>query len=258
MKSKITGIIIAKNESEKIGDALKSLDWVDKLMLIDTGSVDKTINIAKKHDAEIHIIKLGSFSDWRNLGLQKAKTKWVLYLDADERVTPLLRREIKEVTKQPDALNAYAIPRRNYILGREFKHGGEWPDYQIRLLNKSGAGPWTGDVHERPKVDGEVGHLEEPMIHLKHDNFEDMVKKTNKWSDIEANLIYNSGHPKMVPWRFLRIMLTEAFDRLIKKQGFRDGKEGIIYSLYQVWSRFITYAKLWELQIKSGDSDMTK
>ena len=248
-KVDLTVCIIAKNEEQKIEDALKSAKWADELLLIDTGSTDKTVNIAKRHNAKIVTYTKGSFNDWRNRGMQEASGEWILYLDADERITPLLKDEIQQIIQPGPSYNAYAIPRRNYIFGKEFRYGGEWPDHQIRLLKVSKLKEWTGEVHEKPQFEGELGYLEQPMVHLKHDNLEEMVEKTNKWSEIEAKLIFENGHPEMAAWRFVRIMLTEVFDRFIKKQGFRDGKEGVIYSTYQVWSRFLTYAKLWEMQI---------
>ena len=92
--------------------------------------------------------------------------------------------------------------------------------------------------------------LKNPLTHLKHDNLEEMVEKTNKWSEVEAKLLFNSGHPKMSWWRFWRIMFTELMYRLVSLRGFMDGTTGIIYAIYQMWSKFLTYAKLWEMQRK--------
>jgi hypothetical protein len=129
------------------------------------------------------------------------------------------------------------------------KHGGQWPDFQMRFFKKSALKGYKNDLHEVAEFEGKEGKLQSHLIHLKHDNISDMVTKTNKWSAIEAKLLLDANHPQMVWWRFFRIMATELWIRLIKQGGFLDGKEGIIYGMYQMWSRFVTYAKLWEMQI---------
>jgi glycosyltransferase involved in cell wall biosynthesis len=249
---KISVIIIARNEEKKIGDCLKSVIWADEvLVILDKKTTDSTKKVAQQFGASVIDSNKASYTPNRNFGLKKARGKWVLYVDADERVTPSLRDEIRKViSKAKDQHGAYAIPRKNVILGREMKHGGWWPDYVKRLYRKDKLEKWKGDLHEEPIFAGEMGHLENALVHIKHDNLEEMVTKTNEWSEIEAKTLFDSGHPRMSWWRFIRIMLTELWLRLAKLKGFLDGAEGIIYSFYQMWSKFVTYAKLWELQIK--------
>ncbi|MGB6838900.1 MAG: glycosyltransferase family 2 protein [Microgenomates group bacterium] len=248
-ENKISTIIIAKNEEEKIGECLESLSWADEVIVVDSGSTDKTVEIARKKKAKVIRYTKGGFSDWRNKGAKEAKGDWLLYVDADERVTPLLRKEILTLIKNSPDKSLYAIPRRNIILGKEMKHGGWWPDYVKRLMKKSNFKKWEGELHENPVVDGKLGHLKEPLTHLKHDNLGEMVEKTNEWSQIEARLLFDADHPKMTWWRFFRIMATELWHRLIKLKGFLDGTKGVIYAIYQMWSKFVTYAKLWEMQL---------
>jgi glycosyltransferase involved in cell wall biosynthesis len=262
-------IIISKNEEKKLPDCLESVKWADEIILVDTGSTDTTIEIAKKSGAKIYHYEKGSYQDWRNKGLSVASGKWILYIDADERVAPELHQEIKskiQMTNDKEerrqipgqarnddfakSCNAYAIPRKNIILGKEMRHGGQWPDYQKRLFKRSALEKWKGDLHEEPVFDGELGHLKEAIVHIKHAHLSEMVEKTNKWSELEAKMLYATGHPQMVWWRFIRIMMTELWIRLIKQGGILDGVEGIIYGIYQSWSRFITYGKLWEMQIR--------
>ena len=245
----LSAIIIVKNEEKKLPECLESIAWMDDIILIDSGSTDNTVEIAKKYKSKIYQITTGSYSDWRNKGLIKATSDWIFYIDADERMTPALKKEITEMieSKQKNFV-AYAIPRKNVILGREFKHGGQWPDYQKRLFKRTALKKWSGDLHEQPIINGKLGHMVSPIIHIKHDNLSDMVTKTNKWSHIEAENLLQSGHPQMVWWRFIRIMMTEGWIRLIKQKGILDGPEGIIYGIYQMWSKFISYGKLWELQ----------
>jgi glycosyltransferase involved in cell wall biosynthesis len=242
-------IIIAKNEEEKLPGCLESIDWADEIILVDTDSTDKTVSIAKKAGARIISYPSGSFSDWRNAGLKAAKSKWILYVDADERVTPELHEELNLKMKSSVSPYAYAVPRKNFILRKEMKHGGQWPDYQMRFFRKDKLKGYKNDLHEVAEFEGKEGHLSNPLIHLKHDNLSDMVTKSNKWSLIEAKLLFDTKHPQMVWWRFIRIMMTELWVRLVIQKGILDGGEGIIYSIYQAWSKFMTYGKLWEMQI---------
>ena len=246
----MTAIIIAKNEGKKLPDCLESIAWITNKILVDSGSTDNTITIAKKHKADVYKVRGGSYKDWRNEGFMHAKTDWIFYIDADERATPLLRHEIEKNISEA-CLQYFAIPRKNIIFGKVMKWGGWWPDYVKRIYKRDCISGWIGDLHEEPIVEGKMGYLKNPLIHIKHEKLSEMVEKTNKWSEVEAELLLKSGHPDMSWWRFIRVAATELFLRLIKYQGFRDGTEGVIYAFYLSWSKFITYAKLWEMQIKS-------
>jgi len=179
----------------------------------------------------------------------EAKGEWIFYIDADERVPEELKKELINFSRQlSDKFTWYATPRLNVILGRPMKHGGWWPDYVKRLYKKSALKKWKGDLHEEPEVIGEMGKLKSPLRHEKHEDLHEMLEKTNKWSEIEAKLMYDAGHPKMNVLRFITAMGREFWYRMIRKMAFLDGKEGIIYAIYQVYSRLISYAKLWEKQ----------
>lgn len=247
---KISVVVIAKNEELMLKDCLSSVEWADEIILVDTGSTDKTRLIAKEYGANIIEHANGSFSDWRNAGLKEAKGEWIFYVDADERVSATLKQEILQRITEKDGPTAYAIPRKNIILNKEMKHGGQWPDYQMRFFKKETLKGYKNELHEVAEFIGKQGYLKAPLIHLKHNNISDMVEKTNKWSLIEARLLFDSHHPQMSWWRFLRIMITELWYRLIVLRGFLDGPEGVIYAFYLTWSKFLTYAKLWELQLK--------
>jgi len=245
----ISAIIIAKNEEKKIGDCLKSVSWADETIIVDSGSVDKTIPIAKMHATKVIRQLSGGFSERRNRGLKEARGEWIFYIDADERATRELRDEIHKLITNTN-YSAYAIPRRNIILGREMKHGGWWPDYVKRLFLKSKFKGWTGELHEEPNFEGKLGHLKASLTHVKHDNLSEMVEKTNNWSEIEARLMFEAGHPPMNISRFFTAGLREFWLRMIRHAAFLDGVPGIIYALYQVFSRLVSYTKLWEMQLK--------
>jgi len=246
---KLSVIVIAKNEEQMIRDCLASIKWADEIILVDSGSTDKTMEIAKKYSARIISLPTEKleFARWRNVGLREAKGEWILYLDADERVTPELQKEIKESIKY---FTAYEIPRQNFYLGKEMHYGGAWPDYVKRLFFKEKLRYWERELHENPVFDGEMGRLKNPIIHIAHRDLSLMVEKTREWSKIEAELLYKTGHPPVTWWRILRIMLSEFWLRGVKLQGWRDGTVGWIEIIFQMFSRFVTYGRLWELQQK--------
>lgn len=252
----VSVVILAKNEEEVIKDCLESVKWADEVILVDTGATDKTLEIARKY--KVRIVNCLSakpeFAKWRNLGLAAAKGDWLLYVDADERVTPELREELRDAIRDTKYV-AYQIPRRNFYLGREMHYGGAWPDYVKRLFLKKNLKRWERELHEDPVFTGEMGTLTGPLLHFTHRDLTSMVEKTIKWSQIEAQLLYEDypgGHPPVTWWRILRMMATEFWQRGLRLSGWRDGTVGWIEVIFQMFSRFITYARLWELQKNSG------
>jgi len=250
---KMSVIAITKNEEKKLPDCLRSIKWADEIIIIDTGSVDQTVKIAKDYTDNIFNISYGSYDTWRNEGLKRATGTWVLYIDADERVTPSLHEEIvKVISDTKNQFGWYVIPRKNIILGKELKHGGWWPDYVKRLFVRGKLKGWKGELHEEPMAEGGMGYLKSPILHIKHNDLSEMVEKTNTWSGVEAKLMFAAGHPPMNVVRFISAMFREFWLRMVRNKAFMDGTVGIIYALYQTFSKFISYAKLWEMQLKKN------
>ena len=245
----ISAIIIAKNGQDLIGDCLDSLNFCDEIIVVDGGSRDKTIEIAEKKKAKVFIHEMQDFSESRNFGLEKAEGKWVLYVDVDERITPELATNIKRkiVTDVNSGTSAYKILRKNYYLGEN-----PWPYIEKleRLFKKDKLKGWQGKLHESPVVEGKVGELEGFLLHYTHRDLTSMVNKTLEWSKTEAELRFNSNHPKMVWWRFPRVMITAFLNSYVKQGGYKVGTVGLMESVYQAFSMFITYARLWEMQKK--------
>jgi glycosyltransferase involved in cell wall biosynthesis len=238
---KITAIVLVggKYDEKLLEKCLASVAWTDEIIKVETDNLK------------------GSFADWRNEGAKQAKSDWLLYIDSDEEVTPALKKEILEriVNCKLKIENcAFAIPRSNILLGKRMRYGGWWPDYVLRLIKKDKLKGWNGEIHEQPEVAGNIGKFKEPFIHNSHRTLSEMVEKTNKWSEVEARLLLESGHPKMNIARFFLVGFREFWYRGIVKMGFLDGTIGIIEVIYQTYSRMITYAKLWELQLKNNES----
>lgn len=246
-KNSISAIILSKNEETRIEKCIESVRWADELIVVDNGSTDTTVEKAKKLNAKIIVQPGINFSTLRDAGAKVAIGEWLLYIDADENVTEDLKNEIlKTIRQKSDKVQGYYISRKNYYLGCE------WPtrDKMIRLMKKEALISWIGTVHEHPEIQGEIGELREPLIHNTHRTLFEMVEKTNEWSEIEAELRIQAKHPKMAGWRFVRVMGSAFWKSYIHEEGWKAGAIGLIESVYQAFSMFITYAKLWERQQK--------
>lgn len=247
-------IILAGNEEKMIVDCLKSCDWVSEIVLVAANSTDNTVSLAKKIIPDIKIIKTTdeynkNFSKWRNLGFQNATKEWLLYIDADERITLTLKQEIiRVINNKNNKITHFAIPRANHFLGKRVKHGGSYPDYVKRLYLKEKFKGYKGILHEEPIISGDLKHLKSDLLHFTHRDLSSMVNKTLVWTDMEAKALYEHNHPPIVWWRFIRMMITKIWERLIKQQMWKDGTVGWISVIFETFDTFLIYARLWELQ----------
>ena len=252
---KITSLIVAKNEQNLIKDCIKSVKWTDEIIVVDNVSTDKTAAIAKKLGAKVFEFtknaESGHFGEIREFAAKKATNEWLLYIDADERVPEKLKKEILSLNPENDA---YAIPRKNNLLGHDMNWGGWWPDYVLRLIKKDKLKGYFGELHEQPIIDGKIGKLKNPLYHITHQSLTEMIEKTNNWSEIEAKLMYDANHPSMNIPRFCTALFREFWYRAFVKLGFLDGPIGIIEIMYQIFSRFVSYAKLYEMQLNESSN----
>lgn len=248
---KLSAVIIAKDAGEIITDCLNSVSFCDEVIVVDAGSTDNTMSIAKKYGARVVKGTESNFAQQRNIGKEAAEGEWVLYVDTDERVSKELQEEILSVIGQSEATQeltgivAYRIKRQNFYLGNH-----PWPKIEKleRLFRKRNLEGWYGALHETAKVNGKIGELEGLLLHYTHRDVGSMLEKTILWSQTEAQLRLDAHHPAIVSWRLIRVMLTGFFDSYIKQGGWKAGTMGLIESTFQAYSMFITYARLWEMQ----------
>lgn len=246
--SKISAVILTKDSEELILDCLESVKFCDEIIVVDAGSNDKTIELAQKKGAKVLSSEPNDYANSRNLGLKNASSEWILYIDTDERVTNELRDDIKsQISDLKSNFAAYRLKRKNFYFGNH-----EWPYIEKleRLFKKENLKGWYGKIHESPKVEGKIGSLEGYLLHFTHRDLSSMVEKTIEWSKIEAELRFKANHPKMSWWRFPRVMTTAFLNSYIKQKGYKAGAVGLMESMYQSFSIFVTYARLWELQRK--------
>jgi hypothetical protein len=205
--------------------------------------------LAEKMGAKVFVSEKADFAGLRGMGRDQAKGNFLFYVDADEIVTPELRNEIQQRIRTFAPLrdpHIYRIRRKNYYLGHA------WPkvEYPERLFWKPALMGWHGILHESPEYIGRASSLRHAIEHDTHRTFAEMTRKTNEWSGIEARLRLYEDHPPVVAWRLLRVMVTGCLRSFIGERGILTGTVGIAESMFQAFSMFITYAKLFELQEK--------
>lgn len=244
----LTAAVLARNEAATIERCLAGLSWADELLVIvDAATTDDTAARAAAHGARVVTRPLVSFADQRNAALEEARGDWVLFVDADEVVSPDLRAEIQTVIAQAGDVAGYWIPRRNFICGRWVRHAGWYPDEQLRLLRRGRARyDERRLVHEVVLLDGPAGHLSEPLVHFNYSNLAQFRQKQARYAELEARALYLQGvRPRphsllLQPWREFR-------RRYIALEGYREGWLGFQLAVLLAWATFRTYWKLLRL-----------
>ncbi len=247
MRDVLTVIIHTHNEELNIKECIESARMLtDNIVVIDMESSDKTKDIAYDNGAVVFSFPHTQYVEpAREFGIEKVKSDWFFILDADERLTKKLSDEIKGNISNTQCTH-YKVPRKNIFAGKKWLRWGGWyPDYQIRLIQTSSFVSWGNMIHSPPKITGSCGILRVPLIHYFHHNLENMVDKTTVYEHIEADLLYKAGK-KVNVMTFFRKCAGELYRRLIRYRGFLDGSYGIIESIYQAFSKTITYLFLYE------------
>lgn len=248
----LTIVFQVKDAETTISKAITSAKLLtNNIVVMDMQSQDQTAKTAEKAGAKL--ITIDSFEyvePVRKYAFTKTSSEWVLILDADEQLTPELASEIKKIINSKTDITHFKIPRLNVFNNQPFKHGGWWPDSQIRLIKRNAFISWPENIHSTVKVKGKIGYLQNYFLHHFHGNLTQMVNKTLKFEGFESDLLYKANK-KVGILTFFRKFFGELYRRLIKFQGWRDGAYGIIESIYQAYSKTITWLLLYEKYIKS-------
>jgi glycosyltransferase involved in cell wall biosynthesis len=242
----LTVTIITLDASAHLGAALDSAAWADEIVVVDAGSCDDTVAIARARGARVEVRPWTGYVDQKNHAAVLASHDWVLSLDADERVTPALAAEIRACLASDPPVRGYRVPRVTFHLGRWIRSTDFYPDLQLRLYDRR-AGRWQGRyVHESVVVDGPVGRLHGELQHYSYRDLGDHLDRMNRYSTLAARQMHEDGR-RAGPLDLL-LRPPAAFVRnFILRRGFRDGAAGLTLSIVNAWSVFLKFAKLWEL-----------
>lgn len=244
---KVSVTIITLDEADHIGAAIDSASWADEIVVVDSGSADETVAIARAKGARVETRAWSGYIDQKNFAHGLAANDWIFSLDADERITPALAGEIRGLLATEPPHRGYRVPRVTYHLGRWLRTTDFYPDYQARLYDRRSA-RWTGRyVHESVRVDGGTGQMANELQHYSYRDLRDHLERINHYTSLAARQMLESGrragpldmlvHP---PAAFLR--------NYILRRGFLDGTVGLTLSIVNAYSVFLKFAKLWELQ----------
>ena len=247
---KITGIVITKNEELNIKDCLESIKWLDEIIVVDSKSKDNTIEIAKNYTDKIYSISEENIPEKRKYALSQTSVSnnWILFLDADERITPELRNEIHSLDESEE-INGYYINRRNYYLGRWIKHCGIYPDYTLRLFRKNKGRVTDRIIHEGIEIEGKSAKLKNDMLHYSYRDMEQMVNKINFFSSSQAQEYFIKNKKITKIGVFLHFI--SAFLRVfVSRKGYKDRLYGLYVSFSYSMVNFLSYLKLLKLQNK--------
>ena len=247
MSTSLTAAVITLNEEGHLPACLASLGWVDDLVVVDAGSTDRTQQIARNAGARLFVNPWPGYGPQKNFAFEQARGEWILIVDADERVSPALRDEIRELIQgeHPPAFDLYAVARRNYCFGRWLKWGGAYPDRQIRLVRRGRARYDDRPLHENLVIDGPVGVLRGDLIHEAFRGLDERLPKLNRYTDLLAR----DGLTKrrVVRWYdFIARPLAIFLKVYALKQGYRDGVAGFVHAALSSFAAFAKYAKMWE------------
>ena len=243
--------VVTLNEEERLRACLESVVWADEIVVVDAGSSDKTMAIAREFTDRAVFRAWDGYGGQKNYALSQCHGEWVLSLDADERVTDALREEILGVLRGQRREVGFYVPRRNQFQGRWVRHGGLYPDWQLRLFRRGRGAFVERAVHESVRVDGETGRLTAPLSHESYRSIGDAVARLNRYSDLAATELARTGRGGTLwdllvrpPWRFVSMYLLRA--------GFLDGWRGLVLAGLHAHYVFLRAAKVRERSAGRG------
>jgi glycosyltransferase involved in cell wall biosynthesis len=249
----ISAVILIKNEENNIVDCIETVDFCDEIIIIDDNSTDRTKEIVlnlKNPKIKIFSRRLdGDFSSQRNFGLEKAKSDWILFVDADERIPVELKEEILHHIKNNKDKNGFLIRRLDFMWGQSLKHG-ETGNIKLLRLGKKNSGIWQGNVHEVWKIKPPIGELKNPLFHYPHPTIKEFLSDINFYTELRAKELF-SKKTKTNLLLILSYPLAKFLQNYLLKLGFLDGLPGFVFAILMSFHSFLVRAKLWLLWQKT-------
>lgn len=247
MMSRLSVAIITYNEEEEIKDCLESVKWADEIVVVDSFSTDKTLDICRQYTNKVFQHEWSGYSNQKNYAINVTTNPWILILDADERVSERLTKEIKEILDKDLGVDGYYIPRKSYFLGRWIRYGGWYPDYSIRLFRKDKGRFEQREVHESVRINGKTAKLKNHLEHYTYRNLSEYIQRMDRYSTLAAMEMVGEGR-RSGPRNILFRPILTFFRMYILKQGFREGIYGLLLAVLYSYYTFLKYAKLWEMR----------
>ena len=248
IKNKISAVIITKNEKSNIDRCLKSLHWVDEIVVVDSGSTDGTLEICNKYNCEIVETEWFGYGKTKQLAVNSANNNWILSIDADEEVSEKSIKKIKFLLEK-DESTGYKVQIKSFYLGRLIKYSGWRNEFKLRLFNKKFGNYNEASIHETVLLNGEKKNSDIVFFHHTYPTVEKQIEKIDRYSTLQAKELF--AKKKSYPILLIPIFtLNKFFSIYFLKLGFMDGKEGLFLAYFSSVGVFAKYCKLWELNNK--------
>jgi glycosyltransferase involved in cell wall biosynthesis len=244
----LIAVILTLDEEKNIEACVESVAWCDRVVVFDSYSTDRTCEIARSKGAMVLQHPFKGYASQHQAAMDALEAQWVLFVDADERATPELAKEVRVRLEQGGEEVGWWIPRHNYIFGRLTLHAGWYPDYQLRLLRMD-CSRWdlTREVHELAILDGPAGHLANVLIHYNYDSFKQFVAKQDRYVAFDAQILNDAGE-RVKPWSPFSMPLRHFKWRFVDLEGYRDGLHGFWLSVLMSYYEGVKYARLAQLR----------
>jgi (heptosyl)LPS beta-1,4-glucosyltransferase len=241
LKAELAVVILTLNEAAHVVACIESVRWADRVVVFDSFSRDETVSLARQAGAEVYQSPFENYAQQRNAALDCLQTGWVFFVDADERGAPPLADEIESVIAERTESGWY-VPRHNYIFGRLTLGAGWYPDYQLRLF-RHGRVRYERPVHEIAQVAGEIGYLENPLIHYNYRDPAHFHAKQRAYTEYDAGILYRQGIRPKIYTPYTQ-PLRHFWWRFVTLGGYRDGRHGLRLSLYMAYYEWLKYRRL--------------
>ena len=246
---RLSVVVIALNEEDRIRDCLASVAWADEIVVVDAGSDDKTVAIAREFTDHVVVHPWQGFAAQKNFGIERATGEWVLSLDADEQVEPELRAEIAAAIENPRSFVGFRLARKNMMWGRWIRHGRLYPDWQLRLFRRGRGRFLDRAVHESVSVDGPVGRLSTPLLHYSYRDVSDFLRRADRYATLAADEWSRAGRRRRFhPLALMTAPVGRFLSMYVLHRGFLDGWRGFLLAVLYAYYVFIRSAKIWEKQ----------
>ncbi|HHE37706.1 MAG TPA: glycosyltransferase family 2 protein [Candidatus Cloacimonetes bacterium] len=244
MSNKLSVTIITKNEESNIERCLESVKWADEIVVVDSDSIDKTVEICRKYNCRIIQTEWLGFGKTKQKAVNTAKYNWIFSIDADEEVTPQLQKKMQSILKNPRA-DGYRINRRSFYLDRWIQHCGWNKDFPLRLFNRQKGGFNDKPVHESVQIKGKISKINEILKHYTYPDLTSYINKMEHYSSLSAADASNKKQNASVNKAVVH-GISKFFEMYFLKAGFLDGKTGLILSINSAFSVYYKYLKIWE------------
>jgi glycosyltransferase involved in cell wall biosynthesis len=244
-RARLSAVVITLDEEARLRRCLESVAWADEIVVVDAGSTDKTVQIAREFTERVLVRPWPGFAAQKNFALEQARGDWILSLDADEEVSGELRAEVGAVLAGEGRHDGYAVPRRNLFLGQWIRHGGLYPDWQLRLFRRGRGRFREHAVHESVRVEGSVGRLRGHLVHTSYRDVADFIERANRYSTLAAAEQLARGARAGALELALR-PLGRFLGMYVLRRGFLDGRKGLLLAGLYAYYVFMRTAKVWE------------